>query len=280
MANTQNGKILFKYYKKLFSSFEKSLAETSINKDAGSIHCLRKDIKRLRSFNQFMEKFNQNGFGSQRNYELLKELFKKTGLIREMQLNSAYIDNYKLPAAAVIPYKKYLNNDIHKLKDETQLLILNFDFMGLYDSKEEIRKLSHEINSSSVRNEIIKFIIKESEKIKIALAQNHTPNSIHEIRKHFKFLFIIMQLLYVTKHVKYLKKVLRILQVTEDEAGKWHDKIVLYKSIDSFLKLNKPEANGKYKLLKNLSRNIKAESADSLENIISSINFALTNIKY
>lgn len=271
---------LLKNYNKHCRNFEKNLDELKSSIEAEKIHQIRRTIKRLRAFYKFLSGFDMPGFDAKKHYAVLKDLFRKAGEIREIQLNLIAIDNYNLPADVISKYKNYLLRNFKKLCRECNLLAVNFDMNAFMHTKQMAASNFSQLRDDDIRNKSIHNIMRECGKITMLLKQKYTPQNIHEIRKRFKYLCVMFQFLYSLGKMKHIERIIKMLKLTEEKEGNWHDKVVLICSIENFLNTRPRSAKTLLKPMTELLATLKKENSEMVTDIIARINFTLMNIRF
>ena len=278
MSKDKDGKYLYHFYRKKANSLLKSINKASVTWNIEDIHGIRVEIKKIRVVFQLLEMVVPKKFNVTEHYISFRELFKHTGMIREIQINLIYLEKYNLDSSAVIPFKKYLQRKEIKLKNEFNEIMKKFNMVRFIETGEIIKKLCDDISIERIIEKCARFIVKESKRIKKLLAAENTPDEIHKIRKHFKALSAIATLLYNINHKKPLKKLLTNLKKTEIKLGIWHDRVILAESLEQFLKINKNEKSNRLLPLRKLIAQLADENSELLDKLKPAMNLILNNI--
>ncbi|MGP8214511.1 MAG: CHAD domain-containing protein [Bacteroidia bacterium] len=235
MKNDNLGKHLSKYYKKELTLFSKHLDSAKALPDEKNIHQLRVDIKRLRAIFRLLEMLFPKKFNAGKHSAVLKPVFKSAGEFREIQVNLAYLSQYKLPLHADKLYKQFLRKTERKILKKFKKTVGDFDMAGSDKAKNEIKKLCNATRGEKIRENCLLFIQKEAVRIENLSMAGDNPVIIHKIRMHLKSLDAIVSLFYKMNPDKKLNELLSHIKQSGEMIGTWHDKIMLVKSLEIFL---------------------------------------------
>lgn len=231
------------YFLELKTNFNECYYKLNENVNSENIHNLRKNLKKLKSFNIILDKLLIKDKDFPKKFSTL---FKNIGEIRDIEIQLNILESYNSK------YKKYLNN-LYKQKINNIELNNNFD--------EEFEKLNNKLNKINdyhINNQIIlniKSYINSNIYEVNKMSKNISRKTLHKIRIKLKRIHydIIM--------INESKDILKIDEI-QDKIGLWHDYEITINNIKNF--------NNDKKIIKILSDNRKklyTESAESIKQI-------------
>jgi CHAD domain-containing protein len=208
---------LTEYTVKKFGLIIKYLDQFRINGDADSMHDLRVEIKKLRSVYRMAGKLNEK-FNYQRQFELLKTIFKNGGAIRSIDV--------MLESGNDFP--GLLSKAELKKKNTTRKrLATNFRKKTAMMKRSVMRKEKSfpKLIDDFHKKDVVSYIKKKIKKLEKKLHYTNPDDALHEHRKKMK------EIIYLSDAVDYKNKVLGSYKKLQEMIGEWHDKSVLIEQL-------------------------------------------------
>lgn len=235
------------------------------------IHQLRVSIKKLRAVWSLIEKINKDKFDKKNHFQIVKNLFKKAGYLREAQLNLAMLKNETSPYIG--NYIDFLNT----IKQDNQILLsyqiehFNFDEFNLINS--DLKNYLLELSDMKILLKAELFINKVIKKTQKLHALLPNEEKLHDIRIYLKTVNEVLSIMLEIEEDKKIKKLHKNLKKLNEKIGDWHDLIVLQNSIKKYIseeenfeerlylqiyleKLNKKQLKKQLKLTEKISKTI------------------------
>ena len=263
METSKTDNSLIHIYNEAANSFLDNI-DLSLDLDEDHIHKLRVGIKNLRAILILVKTIKGKEFRKKKISALISKIFKPTGKLRNIQIESLILDQYDLNATQI--YKNHLAEIREKkgLNAKTALIEFNkndFDFKN-----EKAKQIIKKINSEDLDLGIKKLISNEFEKIIQIRNKLEDIKAFHEIRKHLKVLKSVLKIKLVVNQDEATEVLLKFINTTETLIGDWHDKELLIDSITQFIEnnINKPNIY----LLVNLVEKIRIENRNALKKIV------------
>jgi len=214
-------------------------------------------VKRIFELYSLFEMLDPTVFKHQGGFKLFRPLYRQAGKIREIQVNYLLLEN---PHPLDIDYntfnqwqmkeeQKAVQKFIQKVKQFKEAELMNTDKM--------IEIICYRISIFKLRLKTTEYIKDKAEQVKNLQLNDPDEDDIHKIRKILKAMATISTLVYSVKSGKWLDEVITILNKTEMMIGDWHDRVILKKAIERFMKENynvpEPELNSLILLKQNLT---------------------------
>ncbi len=186
-----------------------------MKEDFEALHKLRVEIKKLRAFAAFAEKYTEGNFS--KTLKPVIKIFKHAGRIRTTELNLQMIKKYKIGNADFINNEQAVcKENSNKFKDS-----LKFYINTIPKSFSKIQSKFHDIRNKRIFN----FYKKQLDFLKYFFQQELDEKKLHECRKKIKLLLYIENLL--PKKIKQKLKLNKTyLDKLQDAIGKWHDALL------------------------------------------------------
>lgn len=246
------------YYEELCDSFIKHIHKCKkLNHEA--IHDIRVVVKHLRALLKLIHSINKKS-QSEKILSLIKPLYRAAGEHRTLELNIIQLKKYSFKALYLSRLKKQLKSADKELKHELK----TFD-LKLFKQIQNKASTNHNGFSDEA---VTQKALSSSDGILIACQKTIKRKTIsdeqlHEVRKDLKTIKSNLQLLlHINKNNKLFKGQLKKITEAEEIVGDWHDKAVLFKSINQ---IEKSTALEKLKKENNL---LKSEVVKRLNRIL------------
>jgi CHAD domain-containing protein len=217
---------LLRFYKKRVASFLANLYKSSITGAMKDIHRTRLDVKKIYALFMLYELADPKGFSKRENYILFSKLFKRSGKIREIQINMMLLEGYGLAEKESELFREFLK-DLEK-RYTVRLLeeVAGFDEKKLIKTEKEIRNICRKMSKKKLILNGDAFI--KNKAVNIAELQKvpENPTNLHKIRQELKAMSTVATLLFTVKPGDYLEHIIGFLNKTELLIGEWHDRVV------------------------------------------------------
>jgi hypothetical protein len=234
MDRTETREFFFQFYRRRKDAFLKHLYEAASHADVDEIHKTRIEAKKINAFYQFLEMIAPAEFSAKNHSRVLRDLFKQSGKIREIQLHFFYLDQYFSRFPGFVPFKKFLSREETREREKFLSLLGSFDPMVLKEEEAFVEKLCKKISLQTVERLSDTFIRKESGKIKKLVSEPDNLKNVHKTRQHLKSIVAIAGLSDKISPTTYLDGVRANAHRTEVMIGNWHDRVVLLEAIKDF----------------------------------------------
>ncbi|MEN2284394.1 CHAD domain-containing protein [Algoriphagus sp. SE2] len=179
-----------------------------------TFHKLRVEIKKLNAIFNLIN-FCSKDFKRKETFHPFKEVFKKAGKVRELQLERAILDKY-LSNNSFLDYRRIINNKLLKAQDSF------FELLG----KELDKRIAGKIEvlipfiDQVNKKKAAAFIEKKKDEIEILLNKNPlTTDELHKLRKLLKTLKYSIGCISSDTRTANESEILKFT----DSLGKWHD---------------------------------------------------------
>lgn len=278
MSKSRIKTVLLKYHDDISSSLSKTVTISIDNPGVNNIHNIRVNIKKLRALYKLLERLSGKMFSEKQHAILFKKIFRETGKLRDIQIKTKILDNYK-SAESVKKLFGYIDASKEQALKSIRNSLADFNFQKYSESENLVKELITELPSAEIENECVKFIIRSAKKIKRHLESEKSTEQIHEIRKLLKELHAASDILFLIKESKALKNFLKLVKNTEENLGKWHDNIILLVSLSEFFNNLKKYNESPGKELINLENELKHQNGVMLGYLIPEIDNLLKCIK-
>lgn len=278
MSKSRIKTVLLKYHDDISSSLTKTVTISIDNPGVNNIHNIRVNIKKLRALYKLLERLSGKMFSEKQHAILFKKIFRETGKLRDIQIKTKILDNYK-SAESVKKLIGYIDASKEQALKSIRNSLADFNFQKYSESENLVKELITELPSAEIENECVKFIIRSAKKIKRQLESEKSTEQIHEIRKLLKELHAASDILFLIKESKALKNFLKLVKNTEENLGKWHDNIILLVSLSEFFNNLKKYNESPVKELINLENELKHQNGVMLGYLIPEIDNLLKCIK-
>jgi len=166
-------------------------------------------------------------------------LFKLSGRIREIQVHLIFLSKPEFKKTDFASFITFLKEQESKATRNFLLAIKDFNDKELKSTEKEIRKICLDIPAKKLSRKSEKFTRKKAKKIQCLHTEDPSIENVHKIRKHLKAMSTVSGLIFTIDPNEKLELIIKGLDKTEVMIGKWHDNIVLNKTIDLYLKNRK-----------------------------------------
>ncbi len=221
------------YHKKIEKSFIKNYHKTKKSYSVEGIHKMRLSIKRLRAFLKILGNFDKQS-GSKKFLKNINLLFKHSGELRDLQVQSALLEHYRNEAGA--DFDSYLDQINSKKKNAGKTLKKSFKKIEVH----EIAKIGKNIEQSlsgfqhkNFNEEYSLLAEKKLTEIRDLIVAINDDSVLHLVRRRMKEILFMQEIVTSEENIRLLDdETLQFLSDMEIKLGEWHDSKVL---LDNFL---------------------------------------------
>ncbi|MFH1118956.1 MAG: CHAD domain-containing protein [Bacteroidota bacterium] len=253
---------LFQYFTKHSGLFLSNSRQALTGFDADAIHDMRVAVKRIRAVYLLLERLFPDTFNSVSEEGRLKELFRFSGRMRDIQVQKLLLESYSANLDTTFgDYKSYLEDSEKKAVKKFRKLLQEFSAEEYVKHKLKlVEGLIALTAGEQVRKQIIGFVDELMEAAKeMRIDQEHDEN-LHEIRRKLKQCHYLLSVFDPEDpDLPTLNKTIRHLDHVNELLGDWHDQVVAMEMLDRFLEKHIEKeitGNNRYVLLReNLSVN-------------------------
>ncbi|MBT8191108.1 MAG: CHAD domain-containing protein [Bacteroidia bacterium] len=221
------------YHRKLTISFLKDIHNVNKKASEKNIHKLRVSIKKLRALWFFIESVSNPEFKADKHRQVVKALFKKSGVIREAQINENIADN--IDKASLVYYKVFLKNRQRETKQDLEKVLDRLDLNKLKRRDQKLLKSIQSLSTKKITSEVIGFVREQMEEIKAIIDQSPDDYDLHEIRKHFRNITSILAILKSIDPKKINPSSYKRIRRQYVMIGEWHDQLEFISSLAVYL---------------------------------------------
>lgn len=269
-------KILLNYFQKHRDIFLENIKTTKENFDVDAIHDFRVSVKRIRAIFRFLEKINPEKYSCRKNIKELRNLFKSSGQMRDMQVQLLLLENYeKRLNISLKEFTKYLKINKKEGKKQLKKALRNFSPNILDENEILITKIQKNKGDKKLLKILQEFVKQRFVEIKSLSLKLDSVEKTHKIRIALKETSYILNIIKQYKKaegeanfsLKEIKQLGEILGIWHDcEVMKFHLKVFaqdnlknLFKEKPEYKKLYKTIKKDSEKLIKDLLKKIKEE---------------------
>ncbi len=254
---------LIKSYREHFKLFCKYLKKNRKKPTMEGIHQLRVQVKRLRAILEVIELTSLGAFHKRKHFNHLRPLFKKAGVVRELQINLKLIK--KLPKNQVRGFKKHLLKQLQSSKKTLRITTQKFDLKKLKKLNQQLYRKYIVFQNKKYTTEYLESKINAIHQIK---NQKLTTHQLHQIRRLIKSIKEILKMHTSDLDPQDFNLSVDSLQEIETDLGNWHDAVVLLEFMNKYnLKAKKNQTKKLRPAIKSVKRKIKKLKSEILEDL-------------
>ena len=239
------------FYKNRMDSFLENLAKAD-SLEESVIHKLRVDIKNIRSLLLLLEGLNLFDNNSSKVLKQVQKIFKPTGRLRTIQVCHSIVD--ELARKEVGEIKDALEEDRDAITEKIKLALEKFNVEKFTKRVEAMYVGLNQIDFPTLKASAINIIDSELDVIYKLWASSRGDGYFHDIRKFFKVIKAILQLLLSIEDDEEMKEQLSIVTNIEQTLGKWHDREVFAKKLVKIQPQLSKDLAPQYRSLRNLNK--------------------------
>lgn len=263
MFNSKEGEHLYKYYQdkenRLLENYH-FLIEAS---EEEHFHQFRVSIKKTRVIFQLLELMSCD-FNSTKYLNPLRSVFKPAGNIREEQINLKVISQYKQKESKEKHlYQQYCQTRITKGEKKFSEKLKEFDPALILKNGKEVKDCCRMLTQEEILGKTMVFIQDRLDTVRDNAANTSDEFMVHQIRTKLKEINAIINILRRIGIEGFNDELISLIRKIELDLGSWHDKVVLYNSIERFLRNQKPD-NETRQFFKEVEQVIEAENQEFL----------------
>jgi CHAD domain-containing protein len=226
--------ILFRFYENRVSSFLSNLEKSRITGHRKDIHQLRLDMKKIMTLLALFKKLDMKGYRMRKDTGILDDLFRKSGKIRESQLNLRFLRDFGTVDLGVLSFRAMLEAEEEQdLRD----FLLTANSLDTKQFEKISSRISHLIRSRDLktfRTVADKFVRRKMKKIGGLHDSLSNERNAHKIRKHLKSAATVVSSIYLVHPDEELVQFLSDLKKAEKLIGSWHDRVVFLDALEMF----------------------------------------------
>lgn len=261
-------RLLATYYQKGFDNLVKDLAALEGDPGKSNLHRFRLDYKGIRATNKFINKELEatNLFSNQ--FDVLDEIFKKSGFAREIQINLDLLKKYeKKLKIKFYEYHDYASKNLSEYNSDLVAQIKNIEIPSIEDKSREICKFLKDYGKQKATIRIVIYLKLKIQKTEIILLENTEKDKYHTLRTLVKeeLFFLKFPLSKKSDESKLIDP--RRLEKIGIRLGLWHDLNRLLLPLQEYLKSMEFESSGGHELYEELFRLIENKQVNLLKNI-------------
>jgi CHAD domain-containing protein len=264
----KTGDFLYHYFRKKNASFRLNIIKAGITLEEDDIHKSRVDLKKIFALFGFFDMIDTDLFILEEPEEIFRDVFESAGNIREIQMNLLYIDKLGKSDPELDLFVRHLKNNSGKEITRFISSIVKFDEKHLNQIRKSIKKSCREINFEKIIDKSDDFFQLHSAMIRKLKSESVETENIHKIRKEMKKISAVADLLNQLKVDKFMEKLISALNQTELIIGEWHDRIIFYHSLDTYIKENEHKNDRKFTQLEHINKGVYQEAESLLEKLL------------
>ena len=215
---------LSSFYKKRFDAFLTHLSDAkSLNEE--KVHKLRVDIKNMRSLLLLVDALNLEAVIVGKLLKQLRPIFKYSGRLRTIQVCKGLVLSHDVKNKEKVA--DILEENKTKISNDFILALENFKLDKFDKRIQKLYQVLENISFADLREKADKIILDELDLIYKLWASSRGEENYHDIRKFFKIIKSLLQLLMAIETSADLEREYKIVNETETILGDWHDRDVL-----------------------------------------------------
>jgi len=272
MPETEKGTFLFDLFEEKIRSFLFYLEKAKKTYHIQDIHQLRVNTKRINAIYQLIESATALNFDAESHLKPMREIFKSAGKLREGQVNLELIKAYDLHPDAFMLYSVNLEKSQVKTIRDLKKGVESFDKISFDHTIGMIKAYCEQIGKTELLDKMDQYIRMKAISIEQLLQKKQHPNNVHRIRMNLKAMEPVLSLLCSVSPEKFGSEAFESLKETALYIGEWHDRMILIKSINGFLK----NLNEKNKYIKQAMLQLIDQIQNDIEELNEKIDAKLT----
>ena len=243
------------FYKKRFDAFLLHLEEAkSLSED--NIHKLRVDIKYIRSLLLLVDTLHLDAVIIGKLLKQLRPVFKYSGRLRTIQVCKKLVIQHNVKNQKKVI--QVLEENQTKISNDFTIVLEKFKLDKFKKQIGQIYQVLEGIPIAELKEKTDKIILDELDLIYKLWASSRGEENYHDIRKFFKIIKSLLQLLIALDSSEDLEREYKIVNETESALGNWHDRDVLDKKLAKIQKFApNPEFKSLVREVKNKNRSEK-----------------------
>jgi CHAD domain-containing protein len=207
--------------------------------EAEQIHRLRVSIKKLRAVIRFLEATAPGAFVFP-DRDLFTKIFKRSGELREIQLNKQLALIFRYSATSAKAYLYYLKEREQVAWEAFQRSLNRFPESDLLKLEKKTEKVLMHLSSAKLYTLGKQYAHSEVEVVLTLLKKKLSVRRTHRIRRVLKRTEPILLICKQAKPGKNTRLLIKRIRSLNTLLGNWHDKTVFISSLHRFIKHRKP----------------------------------------
>lgn len=227
--------LLLKYFEIQEGEFEKNFPIVKTKQEETANHDLRVSLKKLKCYFNLIEFINPEKINSRKQFSELLKLFKKIGLIRDVQVQQQVVGLYK--DEQDVNYRLFsesLEKSEKKRKKAFCEWMEKYKNRGLKKQSKKIRKICKKFSDAEIRDKVFDFLEQSMESI-CRSSGLCSEKEIHRLRRKLKEAFYTLEILSLFQPGIVMIETLMIsIRDLEKMLGEWHDRIITLEALQNF----------------------------------------------
>jgi CHAD domain-containing protein len=223
---------LIKHYAEVQSDFNKFFEKVRKHQGRGDIHQLRISVKKLRSIWTVVDMTDGGGADKRAYFDLVGNLFREAGFVREAQVNRKLIKRHKQQYLAA--FAEHLKQ-VEANHVESMLKTLEeFDNTASKHLEKLMVKTLHALEEKQGRDAMTAYISSELDSARHQLSFPKEKRDLHMIRKHIRNVntqLAILNRFHPNADTRQLKNIIKPFVIG---LGDWHDLVVLLDYLSAY----------------------------------------------
>ena len=199
------------------------------------VHDTRVEMKKLiTQIDLLKSQFPEKVFSKEEGRKL-KELFRRMGKLREVQVNLKILSQRFSADFRILDFRHHLEQHEKKCLRNFILEAYAFDQEICDRILSEMKLVLKRVDQDRFVKLSKKYIKKKSERIKDLQPGMNDISNAHLVRKHLKSIAVVQTMIYLLRPDKETLTALTELNRNEKIIGAWHDKMVFLDSLEKYL---------------------------------------------
>ncbi len=234
MNRVEVGEYIYLFYCNRIASFKVNIYKAGITGNSTDIHRARLDLKKVFTLYNFFEILDISFLKKGELYQILRQLYRSAGKIREIQVNYLLLLQRDPVGISYPSLYKWMKEEEQRATDAFLVLVKQFDEKKLIATEKTIFEICQRYSGLKIRSKTEDYIRKSAEIVKTILRCEPNDKELHQIRKQLKAMAMVMTIVHNIKPGIHLSHLLSEVNKTEMMIGDWHDRVVLKKFIEQF----------------------------------------------
>ena len=242
------------------------------------IHRVRVGIKRIKAVHRMLGSSFPERFKAKALNKPYKIVFRTLGVYRETLISINLIKKIVKIGKIRKAYHSYLKPSLSIMEDEIAGAITNFEFNPESEESVQVIKTLNDLSLEDEVRILTSYIDNQRLKAKLLLNESEGYNELHSIRILLKNIKPFLKLLATQELSRFTTADFSRLNRTESIIGKWHDKSMLYVSLEEFEKKNSKDAESWIRSYMRLLGRIEKQEIRQLSGIRASVASCLSSL--
>jgi CHAD domain-containing protein len=272
------GDLLYHYYQKRNASFLVYINKAGITATENDIHKARIELKKIFALFDFFMMIGLDPFKIEEPKKIFHDLYLAAGKIREIQMNLLYMEKLGKDDPEMQYFSDYLTNNSKKATKRFIKSIIRIDEKQINLISRSIKKNRRNIKIEKIIEKCVIFFQLHSARIRKYRLKSVETENIHKIRKEMKKISAVAGLLKFLRVDEFIERLIVSLNQTELIIGEWHDRVILYKSLDTFIKNNENKDGQKFGTLESVKNVVDKDINALLQKLLPEVDTVINLI--